>query len=165
MNIKDVKVFQLTKDINGLAKGTKFERENGLFVATMTTTKEGEGYSFTKTETRKYSESVIEKILPSLEVVEYTEEYEKAIQLYKEALNAKCLTSKEVTDIVYSTSKPFKPRKKIRAQIAEYERQLAELEAGNTKFYDDAAKHEARTVWYNLIKALKWCINEDEQVC
>ena len=150
MNIKDVQILELTKDINGLAKGTIFNRENGLFVATITEEKTGEGYAFTRTETRKYSESVMEKMLPALEVVEYTEKYLDTLRYDIEQVQ---------------TNKPFKPRKKIRAQIAEYERQLAELENGNTKFYDDNAKQEARTVWYNLIKALKWCINEDEQVC
>lgn len=153
MNIKDIKVLELAKDINGLAKGTIFNRENGLFVATITEEKTGEGYAFTRTETRKYSESVMEKMLPALTVIAYTDEY---LEKFKESLQS---IKKE------ESNKPFKPRKKIRAQIAEYERQLAELEAGSTKFYDDAAKHEARTVWYNLIKALKWCINEDEQVC
>lgn len=150
MNIKDVQTLELTKDINGLTKGTIFNRENGLFVATITEEKTGEGYAFTRTETRKYSESVMEKLLPALTVVEYTGEY---------------LDTLRYSIGQMQTNKPFKPRKKIRAQIAEYEKQLEALENGETKFYDDSAKQEARTVWYNLIKALKWCINEDEQVC
>ena len=149
MNIKDIKVLELVKDINGLAKGTQFTRENGLFVTTINTEKDGEGYKFTRTETRKYSESVIEKLLPALSVVEYTTEY----------LDSQANTQYEFNN------KPFKPRKKIRAQIAEYEKRLTMLENGETKFYSDEDKHEARTVWFNLIKALKWCINEDEQVC
>lgn len=155
IDVKDVKVFELTKDINGLAEGTRFERENGLFVTNITTEKVGEGYSFTKTETRKYSESIIERVMPALRVVEYTDEY-----------NDRMLKAEpdKYEDSKY-LGKPFKPRKVVRKQIAEYEKQLEALEAGETKFYDAAAKQEARTVWYNLIKALKWVINEDEQVC
>ena len=149
IKIEDVKTLKATSNINGIEEGTIFNRENGMFVAKIINETKGEGFTYTKTEIRKYSESVIEKLLPLMEVVEYTTEY---------------LDSQVNTQYDFKV-KPFKPRKKIRAQIAEYEKRLEALENGETKFYDDAAKHEARTVWYNLIKALKWCINEDEQVC
>ena len=153
MNIKNVAVLKLGVDAFGLNKGVTFERENDLFVCEVFNMEEGEGFSYSRREVRKYSSEFMQKNIDLFQIVSYTEEFEKQLEEEREVLNSK------------DTVKPFKPRKKIRAQIAEYEKRLEALENGETKFYSEADKHEARTVWFNLIKALKWTINEDEQVC
>lgn len=154
MNIKNIESLKLGVDAFGLNEGVIFERENDLFVCEVFNMEEGDGFSYSRREVRKYSSEFMQKHIGLFQVVEYTAEYENQLQRERE----EDLSIKD-------TVKPFKSRKKIRAQIAEYEKRLEALENGETKFYSAADKHEARTVWFNLIKALKWTINEDEQVC
>lgn len=156
--IKNVQVIELNQDAFGLDKGAQFVRENGLFVNKTLETVEASMYTYTRTETRKYSTDVIEQHNDLFDVVEYTKEYNDWMSsIQKEVDNAKAEAAEK------KNTAPFKPRKEVRKQIKKYEQELAEV--GADKLMSEEAKHEARTIFYNLIKALKWVINEDEQVC
>lgn len=149
-DIKNVKTIELINDGFGMKAGSIFERENDLFVNNSVVEINREGLSYTRKETHKYNASVIADNAELFNVVEYTEEYKNKIKQESTQRN------------------PFKPRKEIRKRIAEYEKKIEEMENGMHESYEDLTQEqrdEAITVWVNLILALKWVINEDEQVC
>ena len=152
--LKNVKTIALKQELFGLDKGTQFERVNDLFVCNIVDSIEGDGYSYTRKETRSYNSAVIEEYKDLFEVVEYTEEYK---QLVKESLEKMTKESRTI-----EPNKPFKPRKEVRKLISKYEQMIADLEQIDKTQEDQAAI----TVYWNLIKVLKWVINEsDEQIC
>lgn len=149
-DIKNVKTIELKEDGFGMKAGSVFERENDLFVNNSVVEINREGLSYTRKETHKYNASVIADNAELFNVVEYTDEY-----------------LKEQAEIQKAKS-PFKPRKDVRKKIAEYETAIEEMENGMHVSYEDLTqdeRDEAITVWTNLVKVLKWVINEDKQVC